>query len=182
VAASLLWTFSFKEHIMPVSSTWGFEYESPSSLPGITLTGGPGGGSPILAVQVDAALNTVSGRIDDVEDDITAINADIADLENDITAGQASITNLTNWSRVGTVSMSFTTLNSSTASVSFGFTFPAAPRVLGNIDSGAGSTAGWVARPISITTTGFTMFVFQAAGTTSTWAAIPVNWVATYRP
>jgi len=166
---------------MPVTTTWDFEYESPSSLPGITLTGGPGGGSPILAVQVDAALNTVSGRIDGIDTSITGINADIADLNNDITAGQASITNLTNWTRVGALSMSFTTQSSATASVSFGFTFPAAPKVLGNIDSGAGSTAGWCARPISITTTGFTMFVFQAAGTTSTWAAIPVNWVATYR-
>lgn len=165
---------------MPTTAVWGFEYESPSSLPGITLTGGPGGSSPILAEQVDAALNTVSGRIDDVEADIVTINADIAAVELSVAAGQTSITNLTNWTRAGTVNMSFTTLNSSTASVSFGFTFPATPRVTTNIDSGAGETARWCSRAISISTTGFTMFVFQAQATTNTWTTIPVSYVAHY--
>lgn len=167
---------------MPVTPSWGFEYESPSSLPGITLTGGPGGASPILAVQVDAALNTVTGQINAVESDITTINNDITAVELSVAAGQTSITNLTNWTRVGTVNMSFTALSSSTQVVNFGFTFPAEPRVFGNINSGAGATSRWVARPINITTTGFTMFVFSADGATNTWASIPVNWTAHYRP
>jgi hypothetical protein len=167
---------------MPTTTNWGFEYESPSSLPGITLTGGPGGGSPILAVQVDTALNTVSGRVDAVESDITGINADIADLENDIIAGQTNITNLTNWTRIGTRSVSFTTQSSFTVATTFGFTFAAPPGVTTSIDSGAGETARWGSRAISVTTTGFTLFVFQNQATTNTWVNIPVVWIAHYRP
>lgn len=166
---------------MPVTTSWGLEYESPSSLPGITLTGGPGGGSPILAVQVDAALNTVGGRIDGVEDDITAINASIADIENDITAGATNITNLTNWTRTGVLNMSFTTQSSATASATFGFTFPAPPTITTTIDSLAGETGRWGSRGTNATTTGFTMFVFQNQANTNTWVNIPVRWVATYR-
>lgn len=166
---------------MPVTTNWGFEYESPSSLPGITLTGGPGGGSPILAVQVDTALNTVTGRIDDVEDGITGLEADVADLENDITAGQTAITNLTNWSRRGSVGMSFTALSSSTATVSFGFTFPAPPTVMTNIHTGVGSAARWISRAINTTTTGFDMFVHSADATTDTWVSVDVTYIALYR-
>jgi hypothetical protein len=167
---------------MPVTSNWNFDYESPSSLPGITLTGGPSLVSPILAVQVDAALTTVSGRIDDVEDDITAIQTDISDIETDIVAGQTAITNLTNWTRTGSTAISFTTQDSFTQAVLFGFTFPDIPKVMTNINSGAGATSRWISRAISITTTGFTMFVFApTAGLTQTWVSIPVDWVATYR-
>jgi hypothetical protein len=166
---------------MPVTTSWGFEYESPSSLPGITLTGGPGGGSPILAVQVDTALNTISGRIDDVESDIVGINADIADLENDITAGQTAITNLTNWIRDGSTSISFTTLSSTTVAVAFGFTFPAPPTVMTNIETGVGAAARWISRAINITTTGFDMFVHSADATTDTWVGVPVTYIALYR-
>lgn len=168
---------------MPVTSNWSFEYESPSSLPGVTLTGGPSNASPILAVQVDAAMTTLAGRIDDNDDAITAIQGDISDIETDITAGQASITNLTNWTRTGSASVSFTTQDSFTVAVNFGFTFPAEPTVMTNIHSGAGSTSRWGSRSISTTTTGFTLFVFApTAGLTQTWASIPVGWVATYRP
>jgi hypothetical protein len=132
-------------------------------------------------VQVDAALNTVSGRVDAVEDDITAINADIVDIQNDITAGATNITNLTNWTRTGTLNMSFTSLSSTTANVNFGFTFPAPPHITTNIDSVAGETARWGSRGTNATTTGFTMFVFQNQVNTNTWVSIPVRWVATYR-
>lgn len=165
---------------MPVTTSWGLEYESPSSLPGITLTGGPGGASPILAVQVDAALDTLSGRIDDVESDIVGINADITALELSVAAGQTSITNLANWTRRGTVSISFVSLSATTVSVNFGFTFPTAPTVVTNIDSGVGATARWESRAISITTTGFTMFVYQSQATAGTWTDIPVSYVAHY--
>jgi hypothetical protein len=166
---------------MPVTTNWGLEYESPSSLPGITLTGGPGGVSPILAVQVDAALSTLSGQIDGLTDDITAINGDISDLELDIASGQTNITNLTNWTRTGSVNVSFTSLSSTTALVSFGFTFPSPPNVTTNIASAAGETARWGSRAFNVTTTGYTLFVFQNQATTSTWTGIPVSWTATYR-
>lgn len=166
---------------MPITTNWGFEYESPSSLPGITLTGGPGGGSPILAVQIDTALNTVSGRIDTVETDITGLEADVADLENDITAGQTSITNLTNWSRRGSVGISFTSQSSSTVGVSFGFTFPAPPTVMTNIHTGVGAAARWISRAINTTTTGFDMFVHSADATTDTWSSVDVTYIALYR-
>jgi hypothetical protein len=84
----------------------------------------------------------------------------------------------------GTALISFTGKNSdATTVVNFGLAFPVAPVVTANIDSGAGPTARWVPRPISITTTGFTMFVFHAsdATTTFTWASVPVSWTATAR-
>lgn len=159
---------------MPNTSTYGFDYESPTSLPGTTLTGGPTTTMPVLAVQVDAAIaslaTTVSGQA-----------TDINTLESSIVTNQANITNLTNWTRRGTVSLSFSGVNSFTQAVNFGFTFPGVPTVFGNIDSGAGATARWVARPITLTTTGFTMFVFSASSDTATWTNIPVNWVAHYR-
>lgn len=168
---------------MPVTANWNLEYESPSSLPGVTITGGPSNASPILAVQVDTALTMLSSRIDDADTDITALQADVVGLDADVTALQASITNLTNWTRVGTRSTSFTTLDSFTASVTYGFTFPAAPSVVANISDGSAAAARWDARAISPTTTGFTLFVFSnAAGSTSTWSSIPVNWTASYRP
>jgi hypothetical protein len=166
---------------MPTTANWSLEYESPSSLPGVTLTGGPAMASPILAVQVDAALTSLTGDIDDVEDDITTINSSISTINTTLTSHQNNITNLTMWTRTGTQNMSFTTLSQSTANVSFGFTFPTAPRVTTNIDSAAGETARWCSRAYSITTTGFIMFVFQAQATTNTWSSIPVSWVATYR-
>lgn len=79
----------------------------------------------------------------------------------------------------GTVLMSFTAVTSATAAVTFDAPFPAAPMVATNIDSGAGATAQWSSRAISITTTGFTMFVFAAAA--GTWSNVPVSWSATAR-
>lgn len=160
---------------MPNTSNYGFDYESPTSLPGTTLTGGPTTTMPVLAVQVDAALASLNSTV--LEQATT-----IASLQASITANQTSITNLTNWTRLGSVNLSFTTQLSFTQTVNFGFTFPTAPTVLANIDSGAGATARWVARPINITTTNFVMFVFSASADTSTWVDIPVKWHATYRP
>jgi hypothetical protein len=158
---------------VPNTTNYGFEYESPNSLPGTTLTGGPGGGSPILAVQVDTALASVETK--------TNVNtANIATNTAGIAANGTSITNLQNWTRRGTVLISFTTLNTSTAPVSFGFTFPAIPTIVTNIDSGAGATARWESRAITATTTGFTMFVYQSQANTGTWVDIPVSWVAHY--
>lgn len=158
---------------MPNTTNYGFEFETPNSLPGTTITGGPGGGSPILAIQVDTALASVETKADVNAANIAANTASIA-------SNATAITNLTNYSRSGSVNMSFTTQASSTVSVNFGFTFPAIPVVLANINTGVGATARWVARPITLTTTGFVMFVFSASSDTSTWVDIPVNWFAHY--
>jgi len=166
---------------MPVTSNYGFEYESPSSLPGVTLTGGPALASPILAVQVDSALATIEARIDNIDSDIVTIQSDITAVENSVTAVQTSITNLTNWSRRGTASISFTTLSAFTAVVNYGFTFPSVPTVMTNIDSGVGATSRWESRAISATTTNFTLFLYQSNAVTNTWTDIPVSWTALYR-
>ena len=81
----------------------------------------------------------------------------------------------------GTVSASVTALPSLTQAASFGGTFSAAPVVTVNIDSGAGTTARWVARAISISTTGFTMFAFAADNVNGTFSNVPISWVATAR-
>lgn len=158
---------------MPNTTNYGFEYESPNSLPGTTITGGPGGGSPILAVQVDTALASVETKVN-------VNTANIATNTAGISANGTSITNLQNWTRRGTVLMNFTTLNASTAVINFGFTFPAIPTIVTNIDSGAGATARWESRAITATTTGFTMFVYQSQANTGTWVDIPVSWIAHY--
>lgn len=159
---------------MPNTSNFGFDYESPGSLPGTTLTGGPTTSTPILAVQVDSALLTIQTA---VSEHATMIST----AQNDIVENTDDIEDLTAWTRLGTVTMSFSGVASSTAPVNFGFTFPGLPQVYGNIDSGIGATARWVARPISVTTTGCTMFVFSGNATTATWSDVPVNWVAHYR-
>lgn len=159
---------------MPNTTNYDFEYESPTSLPGTTLTGGPGGGSPILAIQVDTALASVETKADVNAANVAANTANIA-------SNTTNITNLQNWTRRGTTPVSFTALDAFTTSVSFGFTFPGIPTVVMNIDSGAGVTGRWDARAISTSATGFTLFVFSnAAGSTATWADVPVSYVAHY--
>lgn len=159
---------------MPNTTNYGFDYESPTSLPGTTLTGGPTSTMPILAVQVDSAISSLASVVTDQATEMAA-------LQVSINANQTSITNLTNWTRRGTVSMSFSSLNSSTTVVNFGFTFPGTPTIMTNIDSGAGSTARWESRAIFPTTTGFTMFVYQSQATAGSWTDIPVSWIAHYR-
>lgn len=159
---------------MPNTSNYGFDYESPSSLPGVTLTGGPTTSSPILAVQVDAALAALNNTVANQASDIAALEA--ADV-----ATNTSLTNLTNWSRRGTTTMTFTALSSFTVVVSFGFTFPAVPTVVTNIDTGVGAASRWISRAITITTTDFTMFAHSADATTDTWTDIPLSYIALYR-
>lgn len=158
---------------MPNTTNYAFEYESPTSLPGTTITGGPGGGSPILAVQVDTALASVETKTD-------VNTSNIAANTSAISSNGTAITNLQNWTRTGSVNISLTGVNSFTTTVNFGFTFPAIPFVWANISSGSGVTARWIARPINPTTTSFTMFVFSASSDTATWVDIPVNWGAHY--
>lgn len=161
---------------MPNTPNYGFDYESPTSLPGTTLTAGPTATMPVLAVQVDAALAALANTVSDQA-------TTIATLQSTVATNTTNITNLTNWTRRAQVLINFTTLEAFTTVINFGFTFPAAPTVITNIDSGAGVAGRWDSRGITATTTGFTLFVFSnAAGSTSTWVDIPVSYVATYRP
>src|SRR5688500_20162652 len=113
---------------MPNTSNYGFDYESPSSLPGVTLTGGPTTSSPILAVQADAALASV-------ENTVSAHAADIAALEASDVTINTSLTHLSNWSRRGSTSGSLTALSSIPAVFRFGVTFPSTPTVITTVDS-----------------------------------------------
>lgn len=158
---------------MPNTSNYGFDYESPTSLPGTTLTGGPTSTMPVLAVQVDSALASLATIVTDQATEIGVLQTSIA-------ANQTSITNLTNWTRRGSVEMSFASTNASTMVVNFGFTFPGVPTVMTNIDSGAGATARWETRAITILTTGFTLFAYQSQATAGTWTDVPVSWIAHY--
>lgn len=159
---------------MPNTSNYNFEYESPSSLPGTTLTGGPGGGSPILAVQVDNALASIESRVDINTDNIAS---NTAAIESNGTA----ITNLQNWTRRSTVLVSFVALGSFTTVVNFGFTFPGTPTVVTNIESSSGAAARWKARATVVTSTGFTLFLYvDPAGATATWSDVPVTYIAHY--
>lgn len=74
------------------------------------------------------------------------------------------------------VSMSFVGVTSSTVAVPFTHTFSAPPKVTTNINNGAGATAQWHSRAISVTTTGFTMLVFASAA--GTWSGVEVQWQA----
>lgn len=158
---------------MPNTSNYGFDYESPTSLPGTTLTGGPTSTMPILAVQVDSALASLASVVTDQATEIGV-------LQSDINANQTSINNLASWTRRGTVEMSFSSTNASTMLVSFGFTFPGVPAVVTNLDSGAGATARWETRAITINTSGFTLFAYQSQTTAGTWVDVPVSWIAHY--
>jgi|SRR5687768_4483433 hypothetical protein len=60
---------------MPQTPTYGFEYETPQSKPGITLTGNSDGLTPILAEQVETALAGVDARLAAAEGDIAVLEA-----------------------------------------------------------------------------------------------------------
>lgn len=60
---------------MPETPTFGFEYETPQTKPGITLTGDQDGSTPILAEQVDTALSSIDARVSANEGDIAALQA-----------------------------------------------------------------------------------------------------------
>lgn len=80
----------------------------------------------------------------------------------------------------GNFTGSFTTQSSATFTVTFAHTFSATPQVCVSIENGAAATARvWHARGISVTTTGFTFFVFSNDSSTSTWSNIKLTWIAT---
>ncbi len=76
----------------------------------------------------------------------------------------------------GSVTISFTTQTSFTQSVTFPTAFAATPAVTTNINSGVAATASWGSRGITVSSTGFTLFVF---GPSATWSSVAVQWVAT---
>lgn len=76
----------------------------------------------------------------------------------------------------GTVNVSFTAVTSFTVAVPFPRTMGGIPKIMTNIDSGAGAAAQWHSRAISATANGFTLLVFAAAA--GTWSNIPVSWAA----
>lgn len=61
---------------MPETANYGFEYETPQSKPGITLTGDIDGSAPILAEQVDSVITGIDTRL-------TAAEGSLANLEAD---------------------------------------------------------------------------------------------------
>lgn len=63
---------------MPMTPTYGFEYETPLTKPGITLTGDSDGSSPILAEQVETALAGIDSRLAAAEGDIAVLQAGLA--------------------------------------------------------------------------------------------------------
>ncbi|WP_217624191.1 H-type lectin domain-containing protein [Streptomyces sp. TRM64462] len=75
----------------------------------------------------------------------------------------------------GVVPITFSNSTSFTWTFSFNTPFATAPKVFANINSGAGATAGWNVRVISISTTGCTLFGF---GSSSSWSNVPVAWAA----
>jgi hypothetical protein len=76
--------------------------------------------------------------------------------------------------QAGTINMTVTAATSATQGITFAAPYDVAPSVSGNINSGAGSTSGWNARAINVTTTGFTLFIFGASSTFT----VPVQWQA----
>lgn len=63
---------------MPETPNYGFEYETPQSKPGITLTGDIDGSAPILAEQVDTALAGIDSRLTGAESSIAVLQAGVA--------------------------------------------------------------------------------------------------------
>lgn len=83
----------------------------------------------------------------------------------------------------GVALVSFEARTSWTQAVVFPTPFPSAPSgVMTQIQSGAGPTARWGSRAISITPSGFTLFCFvmDAASASATWSSVPVYWDAQF--
>lgn len=78
------------------------------------------------------------------------------------------------------VAVSFVDLTSYTQAVTFAAPFASPPHVTTQIVSGSGAAARWESRPISISPTGFTLFVYRGDGSASpsTWSDVPVQWIA----
>lgn len=93
-----------------------------------------------------------------------------------VTANRLNATDVQN----DQVLISFTSLTSFTQAVVFPLAYAAPPIVGTDIVSGAGPTARFGCRAISISATGFTLFIFvtDAAGVATTWVDQPVQWTS----
>lgn len=60
---------------MPETANYGFEYETPQSKPGITLTGDIDGSAPILAEQVDTVVSGIDSRLTGAEGSLATLEA-----------------------------------------------------------------------------------------------------------
>lgn len=78
----------------------------------------------------------------------------------------------------GTVNLTFTSQSSSFQQVFFATPFSLAPVVFTDISIASGPTSFWTSRAYNVTTTYFYVFVQQNAGTTASWSAVPIDWVA----
>lgn len=87
----------------------------------------------------------------------------------------------TTQSRVESVS-SVGAVTSFTTAITFDTAYPSGvvPSVTTNINSGSGTFARWMSRAISISNTGFTLFIFRgdAADPAATWTNQSVTWTA----
>lgn len=73
----------------------------------------------------------------------------------------------------------WTSISTFSVAVTFTHAFANKPMVYTNMESTAAGTQGWITRAWNISTTGFTFFAGQAAGTaTSTTLAIDFSWTA----
>lgn len=112
---------------------------------------------------------------------------DALDVDGIITAPDASIDDITTFgithasgipykpTQTDVESLSFGPATSFTQAVVFDTAFGVAPNVHTNINSGVAATASWGSRAISVSTTGFTLFVF---GPSATWSNVEVQWTA----
>ncbi|MFB7228531.1 hypothetical protein ACFCY9_12515 [Streptomyces fimicarius] len=82
--------------------------------------------------------------------------------------------------QAGIILVSFTSQTSFTQARTFPEPFPVAPIMNCEIASGSGPTGRFEARPINVTTTGWTLFILltDIAEGADTWASQPIHWVA----
>lgn len=80
----------------------------------------------------------------------------------------------------GSLNVSFSAAASYTTDVVFSTPFTSTPMVMTNIASGSGPTARWASRAITVSTTGFTLFLWQTdvADSDAAFSAQPVQWIA----
>lgn len=126
-----------------------------------------------------SGVGVVGSYTPKVGDTVAVFRQDSAWLILGATNGDSGL-----WPRnqvTGQTLVSLTAVASFTMSVPYGASFPIAPAVVTNIDSGSGTTARWVSRAINAGPSSFTLFVFSADAVVGTWSNIPVSWVATAR-
>lgn len=131
---------------------------------------------PPLQVNSDEGIMHVGGRsiwVFDGDDPAPiTINNLVIDPDGNITTGGGLATPGT---QQGTEPITFSSLTSTTVTVTFPVAFAAAPRVFPNLASSDPSTAGWTVRAVNATTTTVDLYV---EGPSSSWSAIPIEWMA----